>query len=54
MKLCEFTAVELVEELRKREGITEEVAEPHRPFRLQLGEQELKSTGPAVILIIRD
>lgn len=42
-----FSTKELVEELKKREGVKTEYAEPHQ-------DKELSITGPAEILIIVD
>lgn len=43
----EFKTCELVEELKKREGVEAHLAEPYMDF-------ELKINGPAVVLVIID
>lgn len=43
----EFKTCELVEELKKREGVETHLAEPYTDF-------ELKINGPAVVLVVID
>lgn len=46
-KLKEFKTCELVEELKKREGVEAHWAEPYEDF-------EIKVNGPAVVLVVID
>lgn len=47
VSLKKIKTCELVKELRNREGVTIEYAEPHQ-------EKELSVSGPAIILVIID
>lgn len=47
MKLKGISTQELVEELKKREGVEEDYAEPHM-------DKPVTVNGPAIILIIKD
>ncbi|MCP3807147.1 BC1881 family protein [Paenibacillus sp. Lou8.1] len=44
----------LSEELSKREGVEVITVEPHKEFKITVGQQEETFTGPAVILINQD
>jgi hypothetical protein len=45
---------ELSEELSTRAGIKEIVINPHEEFKIITGQEEIISTGPAIILINED
>lgn len=45
---------ELVEELKKREGVLATTAEPYEEYSITVGEAVTKDSGPAVILSIWD
>lgn len=47
MNLSNIKTCELVEELKKREGVEAHWAEPHEDF-------EIKLKGPAVVLVVID
>ncbi len=53
-----FTNKELVEELRKREGVKSIDVKPHNSYYISVDEDlkdiELDETGPAIILIVTD
>ena len=54
-EIQDFTTRELTEELVKRGGITEEIIEPHEPFRIVVGTITVfESDGPAIIIINQD
>lgn len=46
-KLKDFKTCELIEELKKREGVEAHRAEPYEDY-------EIKINGPAVVLVIID
>lgn len=45
---------DLSQELLNREGVQAITVEPHQEFKITVGQQEQKFTGPAVILINQD
>ena len=45
---------ELVEELRKREGVFTNVAEPYEPYSVKIGDKSNDDKGPAIILTVID
>lgn len=47
MYLSEINTCDLVNELRRREGVTTEIAEPYE-------EVKLKVNGPAIVLVVID
>lgn len=49
-----FTTEELVEELKKREGVKEFLVEPHSNYEISTATQDLKDSGPTRILVITD
>ena len=54
MDLSNISTRELVEELKKREGVeTVEVA-PYEDYRFSVGAREISDQGPAVLLRIWD
>lgn len=55
--LADVSTRDLVEELSKREGVKEIVAEPYQEFDLHLGGiriEEIPNSGPARILVVWD
>jgi len=46
-RITEFKTRELVEELKTREGVTVQIAEPHR-------DMEVSVNGPAIVLVVID
>ena len=55
--LSDVSTRDLVEELSKREGVKEIVAEPYQEFDLNLGGnrvEEIPDSGPARILVVWD
>ena len=47
MELKDVKTCELVEELKKREGVEVKIAEPHKDMSVSV-------TGPAVVLVVVD
>ena len=47
MELKDINTCELVEELKKREGVEVKIAEPHRDMSVSVN-------GPAVVLVVVD
>lgn len=47
MELEDIKTCDLVDELKRREGVDSYLAEPHKDF-------ELKLSGPAVVLVVID
>ena len=45
---------ELVEELRKREGVDSVNVEPYEPYGITVGEKTETEKGPAIILTVID
>lgn len=45
---------ELVEELRKREGVDSVNVEPYEPYSITIGDKTESEQGPAVLLVIID
>lgn len=45
---------ELVEELRKREGVDSVNVEPYEPYSITVGEKTETEKGPAIILTVID
>jgi hypothetical protein len=57
VELKEFSTNALVDELRKREGVKGETAEPYQVFEVYIGGEKIDGipdSGPAVILVIWD
>ena len=54
MDLKSVSTKELVEELAKREAVEKIVVEPYEPCSITVGEREISSDGPVVILRIWD
>lgn len=62
MNISDFKTYELVEELKKREGIAPILVGPHDPYYIEVGkDRENKynsmpdaETGPATILVVID
>jgi hypothetical protein len=52
--LSEVSTKELVEELRKREGVFTNVAEPYEPYSVKTGDRQIEDKGPAIILTVID
>ena len=44
----------LVEELKKRDGVSVITADPHEEYSVSTSQCGFRDTGPAVILVIRD
>lgn len=57
-EIKEFTTKELVDELRKREGVQAIDVKPYHPYFISVDEDfedvEIDETGPAIILVVRD
>lgn len=49
-----FSTEELVNELIKREGVKEIIAEPQQEYEIKVGLEKYPFTGPAIILQIID
>ncbi len=45
---------ELVEELRKREGVFDKYVEPYEPYSITIGDKTESEQGPAIILTVID
>lgn len=45
---------ELVEELRKREGVDSVNVEPYEPYSITVGNKKATEQGPAVLLVVID
>lgn len=45
---------ELVEELRKREGVDSVNVEPYEPYSITVGNKKATEQGPAIILTVID
>ena len=45
---------ELVEELRKREGVFTKDVEPYEPYSITVGNKKASEQGPAIILTVID
>ncbi len=45
---------ELVEELKKREGVDSVNVEPYEPYSITVGEKTETEKGPAVLLVVID
>ena len=45
---------ELVEEIRKREGVASVNVEPYEPYSITVGEKTETEKGPAIILTVID
>lgn len=45
---------ELVEELKKRDGVSAITADPYEEYTVSTSQCGFRDTGPAVILVIRD
>ena len=45
---------ELVEELRKREGVDSVNVEPYEPYSITIGDKAESEQGPAVVLVVID
>ena len=52
--LSEVSTKELVEELRKREGVFTNVSEPYEPYSVKTGNGQIEDKGPAIILTVID
>ena len=52
--LSEVSTKELVEELRKREGVFTNYAEPYEPYSVKTGDGQIDDKGPAIILTVID
>ena len=46
-KMSEFTTAELVEELKRRQGVNAQIAEPYEDITVSVN-------GPAIVLIVTD
>ena len=46
-KMSEFTTAELVEELKRRQGVDTQIAEPYEDITVSVN-------GPAIVLIVTD
>lgn len=44
----------LVEELAKREGVREIIADPYCEYTIKVGDKEIHSSGPVIILEVID
>lgn len=54
MNLSEFKTCELVEELKKREGVGEYYVNVEERYELETEEVIVKADGPATILVVID
>ena len=52
--LSEVSTKELVEELRKREGVFTNIAEPYEAYSVKTGNDTRDDKGPAIILTVID
>ncbi len=52
--LSEVSTKELVEELRKREGVFTNYAEPYDVYSVKTGDGQIDDKGPAIILTVID
>ena len=52
--LSAVSTCELVEELRKREGVDSVNVEPYEPYSITVGEKTETEKGPAVLLVVID
>ena len=52
--MSEISTKELVEELRKREGVFTNLAEPYEPYSVKTGDGQIDDIGPAIILTVID
>lgn len=50
----EYTTRELVEELKKREGVEHVQCQPYEDYAISSNTAMLNDTGPAVILVVID
>lgn len=54
MDLSKVSTNELVEELKKREGVEAISVEPYGDYHITVGDKQIADQGPAVILRICD
>ena len=52
--LSEISTKQLVEELKKREGVFTNIAEPYEPYSVKTGDGQINDKGPAIILTVID
>ncbi len=52
--LGQYTTAQLVEELKRREGVKEMYIEPHIGFDIEAPYQSMSESGPATILVVID
>ncbi len=53
-QLGQYTTAQLVEELKRREGVQEMYIEPHIGFDIEAPYQSMSESGPATILVVID
>lgn len=54
MDLSKVSTQELVEELRKREAVEVIQTPPYQEYRILVGDQEIRDSGPALLLRVWD
>lgn len=54
MDLSQASTQELVEELRKREAVEAIQTPPYQEYRILVGDQEIRDSGPALLLRVWD